>query len=395
MSLHLIDGFKAFGTLLCSLVLVPFWPLRRVIEVTNAIVGGAYLYAGELWAPFIPRRGATPGSRISRQVLAWITGLRSARLERCRGWVELRELDVAAESMAVRAIDDAIKHGGLLKKAITQLVLNFQMAGRQAKSTWVGHLLPCIRKTWPQFRILVAPTLEMRGLPPPLPDVKIGRQYTSAAWAANWRRRQLKLMKRAPCSSQQDFILYKIIFKLGHLETNADNEGHPSFKPISEAIFPTPTVGIETFRCMLRVFSGMGDFARVNAHRPRWQSLPGIRDFEHGNRICLFCWVHAKHRIVDSEWHAFFACPTCSGPRRRFRLALSDACRRADIVETPLAIFDEQQWRIPLSCDLVRLVILCRKDYRLVDELARFCVEVLSCRQRAFKKLTVRDLFPD
>ena len=107
----------------------------------------------------------------------------------------------------------------------------------------------------------------------------------------------------------------------------------------------------------------MGDFARVSAHRPRWQTLPGIRDFEHGNRICLFCWVHAKHRIVDSEWHAFFACPTCSGPRRRFRLALSDACRRADIVETPLAIFDEQQWRIPLSCDLVRLVILCRKVY--------------------------------
>ena len=65
----------------------------------------------------------------------------------------------------------------------------------------------------------------------------------------------------------------------------------------------------------------------------------------------FFCWVHAKHRIVDSEWHAFFACPTCSGPRRRFRLALSDACRRADIVETPLAIFDEHQWRIPLSCD--------------------------------------------
>ena len=59
------------------------------------------------------------------------------------------------------------------------------------------------------------------------------------------------------------------------------------------------------------------------------------------------------------------------------------------------ALIDDQQWRIPLSCDLVRLVILCRKDYRLVDELARFCVEVLSCRQRAFKKLTVRDLFPD
>ena len=76
-------------------------------------------------------------------------------------------------------------------------------------------------------------------------------------------------------------------------------------------------------------------------------------------------------------------------------LILFSFCRRADIVETPLAIFNAQQWRIPLSCDLVRLVILCRTDAKLVDELARFCVEVLSCRQRAFKKLTVRDVFPD
>ena len=150
------------------------------------------------------------------------------------------------------------------------------------------YLLPCFRKTWPQFRVLVAPTLQMRGLPPPFPDVKIGRQYTSAAWVANWRRRQVKLMRRSPCFSKQDFIIYKIIFKLGHPENNVDNEGNPCFKPFFAAIFPTLTVGIETFRCILRLFSGMGDFDRINAHRPRWQSLPGIRDFEHGNRICLF-----------------------------------------------------------------------------------------------------------
>ena len=32
---------------------------------------------------------------------------------------------------------------GVLKKAITQSVLNFEMAGRQARSTWMGRLLPC------------------------------------------------------------------------------------------------------------------------------------------------------------------------------------------------------------------------------------------------------------
>ena len=132
--------------------------------------------------------------------------------------------------MAVRAIDDAIKHGGLLKKAITQLVLNFEMAGRQAKSTWMGHLLPCICKTWPQFRVLVAPTLEMRGLPPPLPDVKIGRQYTSAALVTDRRRPQVELMRRAPCFSQQDFIIYKIILKFGHLENNVGHYPRLSFR---------------------------------------------------------------------------------------------------------------------------------------------------------------------
>ena len=77
-------------------------------------VGGAYLFAAELWAPFIPRAGRTPGSRISRDVLAWVMGLGSARLERCRGWFELRELDDMATSLALRPVHGAICHGGLL-----------------------------------------------------------------------------------------------------------------------------------------------------------------------------------------------------------------------------------------------------------------------------------------
>ena len=80
-------AFKAFGALVGSLCLVPFLPFSRVKEVVYTTVGGAYLFGAELWAPFIPRAGRTPGSRVSRDVLAWIMGLSSARLDRCGGWM--------------------------------------------------------------------------------------------------------------------------------------------------------------------------------------------------------------------------------------------------------------------------------------------------------------------
>ena len=67
-------AFKAFGSLVASLCMVPFLPFFRVKEVMHTTIGGPYLFAAELWAPFIPRAGRTPGSRISRDVLAWIMG---------------------------------------------------------------------------------------------------------------------------------------------------------------------------------------------------------------------------------------------------------------------------------------------------------------------------------
>ena len=111
-------AIKAFGALMGTLFLVPFLPFERVIEVVSSIVGGGYLYGAEIWAPFIPRTGASPGSRISKQVLTWLTGLHGARVARCRGWVMLRELDVEAESRAVRILADAGVHGGLLARAV-------------------------------------------------------------------------------------------------------------------------------------------------------------------------------------------------------------------------------------------------------------------------------------
>ena len=155
-------------------------------------------------------------------------------------------------------------------------------------------------------------------------------------------------MRRSPCFSKQDFIIYKIIFKLGHPENNVDNEGNPCFKPFFAAIFPTLTVGIETFRCILRLFSGMGDFDRINAHRPRWQSLPGIRVYEILNMAIEYVFAVGSMRstelcILNGTLSSRELLTVVLG---KIRLALSDACRRAKVVETPLAIFDDQQWRI-------------------------------------------------
>ena len=80
-------------------------------------------------------------------MVSWITGSSGADLDRCRGWVELRELDDMATGMALRAVDDAICHRGLLKKAIIQLQLNFENAGQNASKTWMGRLLTVTRKT--------------------------------------------------------------------------------------------------------------------------------------------------------------------------------------------------------------------------------------------------------
>ena len=52
------------------------------------------------------------------------------RTDRCRDWVKLRELDDVATGMALRVIDDAINHGGLLKDAIIQVQRNFEMRDR-------------------------------------------------------------------------------------------------------------------------------------------------------------------------------------------------------------------------------------------------------------------------
>ena len=51
---------------------------------------------------------------------------------------------------------------------------------------------------------------------------------------------QVELMRRVPCFSQQDFVIYKIIFKVGHLGNNVDNEGHPPSNNYPKLFFRRP-----------------------------------------------------------------------------------------------------------------------------------------------------------
>ena len=51
--------------------------------------------------------------------------------------------------------------------------------------------------------------------------------------------------------------------------------------------------------------------------------------------------------------------------------------------------------RLPITADLAYLITLCRTENQIAGELARFVLDLTAGRQRAFAKLTVRDVFPE
>ena len=194
---------KAFGALAGKLYLVPFLPLKRLMQVVLAIVGGCYLYGAEIWAPFIPHLGSSPGSRISKRVLSWIMGFRHTKVDRCRGWIQARELDVDAESRAVRVIHEAIQNGGFLERAIRQLHRNFLKAGRTANQTWMGQVHRMARKVWPRFKLLRHPSLKLVGIPCNGSSSEVAKSYIADSWKIQWHARQTKRFRKPPTIEQQ------------------------------------------------------------------------------------------------------------------------------------------------------------------------------------------------
>ena len=110
--------------------------------------------------------------------------------------------------MALRAIVDAKRHGGLFEKAIFQLQRNFENADQSARKTWMGRLTNVVRKTWPRFRVETFPSFHLSGVPPWDPSIKISKHFTESTWIANWKKRQIALFSSPPTLHQQDFLLY-------------------------------------------------------------------------------------------------------------------------------------------------------------------------------------------
>ena len=246
----------------------------------------------------------------------------------------------------------------------------------------MGRLRRQVRKVWPSFRVDVEPSLRLRGVPE---GGKLARKYIVATWQRNWKRRQERILQARPTANQQDYLLYKIL-----LEMTSDRVDG-SLICTTEAILPdVNSISHVALQTMLRFLGGMTDFARVNAHKPRWSSLPGLRESDI-KRCCLFCWMKRGVKVLDTEWHCIFDCPVNLAPRRHFRLALQ--INKVNSRKVKFQSADVRQ-RIAIASDLAVLVANCRSDEQLVRDLARFVVDSIACRQRAFRKLSVRDVFP-
>ena len=100
---------------------------------------------------------------------------------------------------------------------------------------------------------------------------------------------------------------------------------------------------------------------------------------------------------MDSEWHSVFSSPVGSACRRRFQIAVSQSQASLNLVESPKDIFEfpSKCFRFPIAADLAHMITLCRTESQLAGELARFVLDLTASRQRAFAKLTVRDVFPE
>ena len=97
-----------------------------------------------------------------RSISSGYTVFWKARLERCYGWVPVRNLDNKALAASVRVLEDALFHAGLL---LTAASLEFGGGARQKVRNGCGALLQRNRVVWLRFRIKLLDRLSWTGGP--------------------------------------------------------------------------------------------------------------------------------------------------------------------------------------------------------------------------------------
>ena len=302
-----------------TLRFVPFLPFARTLELGESIVGGAYLYSSDLWAPYVDKRQKGVGSAYA----SWLLGFGKARSERLAGWVPVRDLDTKGEAAVVRVLQDAVEFKGLMLKVIRHLYGTWEACtGRARKETWMGRALKMIQRVWPAFRItLEGPMgLCLHGIPALRPGMSLHVVYRQDSAQLAWKRRQHNLLRSPPSISQQDYFLWtyvRIACTPEQLQ-QVGRRGGTLVAPLKELVFTVlPHADTGAVQILLRTLAGLEDFARVTAHHTRRDLHPALAtdDLKH---CCLSCLVYRKVRVLDSEWHSFCECPDTASARSRF-----------------------------------------------------------------------------
>ena len=117
---------------------------------------------------------------------------------------------------------------------------------------------------------------------------------------------------------------------------------------------------------LVRTFAGVEYFARVNAQYMRRRFLLGLAN-DRFSRCCLACFAKNGKRVLDSERHALFDCPSHAAARGRFTLAMK-FFRDSDAEST--------------VADLCKIVTYTKHCASRLEELAKFLLNIRMTRRR-------------
>ena len=205
-------------------------------------------------------------------------------------------------------------------------------------------------------------------------------------WKARWLDRQVSVLTKRPNMYQQDFLLNHILLFAGgdSLQEQVDVGGNIDRNLLlASAVFCSkPSVSTRSFRKLLRFVAGLEYFARTAGHWKLRKSFPEVAG-DHVKRACLYCFVHHKILVLDSEWHSFFSCPACEGPRDIFSHCFP---RFSEIFVsqnelTPGNNLDQVK-------PLAKIIHEARFSRHITNELSRFVTGICACRSRQFSLLS-------
>jgi hypothetical protein len=367
-------ALKAFGCFRVCMSGFFFLHFFRICQLLWSLVFCVYLYGAELWGPF----GAP--SAVQLRAYRWLFGFHRSKLSKMCFWFPLEDVEVLALAKALKFVCSAVGASGLLRDTVGQFIVNFTEAGTSGRGTWYGRLQLRVRKVWPGFTVSAdrgGGRISIRGLPPEVVEASpkdIARHFVAASAAKAARLRYNELLANPPTIFQQDYVFHAIIKKC--------RSRNPDF--CSTVFVAIPAGAQHLVQTLIRLLSGMGDFARMHAHHALRKKLVLPLRLR---RTCLFCTLHRLNlhsgvdinqlsSPVDTEWHFLFECVTTAPARVAYQNALEEQF---------------SQFSLPWAPSLDSLVVhtLHAIDFPGILQLFMKCISVsFSLRHKAMSRIS-------